>query len=99
MGKMSRNKGGRHEREVQDIFESHGFDATRDGWKQVKEDPGDVTLCGHKIECKHREMIGNYLWEWLGDNFALVFRKNRKPNLVLMSIDTFMELMKKGKEC
>lgn len=52
-----------------------------------------------KIECKHRESISKQLWDWLeGDDFLVIKRNHKKP-LVLMPLDTFVEMVKGGHPC
>ena len=52
-----------------------------------------------KIECKHREAISKQFWEWLdGDDFLAIKRNRMKP-LVVMPLDTFVELVRMEHRC
>jgi len=44
-------------------------------------------------ECKCQEKIGDYIWDWMGDNDFLTLRKNRKPRLYVVPERVWEELI------
>ena len=55
---------------------------------------GSVDHPKGKIECKNRESLSKYLWEWLEGNDYLVIKRNQKDPLVIMTMEDFVELKK-----
>ena len=111
MGKMSRNKGARGEREIVAAFADRGVELHRTpnsgafSWHESM--PGDVQgLDGFHIEVKRAERI--MLTKWLeqaeddcpeGDTPLLIYRSNGQPWRVVMPLDAFMDtLLGKGEE-
>lgn len=108
MGKMSREKGKRYERELASKLKEYGYDARRTA--QYCGNTGDasdvVGLDGIHIEAKHQEKIMIYDWmaqaindsseEGKGNIPAVFFRKNYCETLVCMRFDDFMKLYKKS---
>lgn len=106
MGKMSREKGKRFEREIASKLKEYGYDARRTA--QYCGNTGDasdvVGLDGIHIEAKHQEKIMIYDWmaqaindsseEGKGNIPAVFFRKNYCETLVCMRFDDFMKLYK-----
>lgn len=106
MGKMSREKGKRYEREIASKLKEYGYDARRTA--QYCGNTGDasdvVGLDGIHIEAKHQEKIMIYDWmaqaindsseEGKGNIPAVFFRKNHCETLVCMRFDDFMKLYK-----
>lgn len=45
-----------------------------------------------KIECKARESISKQLWEWLDGNDYLAIKRNHHKPLIIMDMESFMEL-------
>lgn len=102
MGKMSRDKGKRYERELASAFRDYGYDARRTS--QYCGQTGDaadvVGLPGIHVEAKHCERVSIYDWmaqakhdaEKSGNKPAVFFRRNRSETLVTMRFDDWMEL-------
>jgi Holliday junction resolvase len=102
MGKMSRDKGKRYERELASKLREYGYDARRTS--QYCGNTGDasdvVGLPGIHIEAKHQERI--QIYEWIsqathdsaksGNKPAVFFRKNNSETLVCMKFDDWIEL-------
>ncbi len=107
MGKMSREKGKRFEREIASKLKEYGYDDAR-RTAQYCGNTGDasdvVGLDGIHIEAKHQEKIMIYDWmaqaindsseEGKGNIPAVFFRKNYCETLVCMRFDDFMKLYK-----
>ena len=99
MGSSSRSKGGRGEREVVRLFQSHlGLDAYRGPLSGSQRGfRGDVlvpALFGDRpIEVKRGRHVPKRPGAWLGDNAALLMRRDRDRWLVVMSFEDFAELI------
>jgi len=100
MGKASRDKGYRNERGIVLALRAAGLAARRIPLSGGDpNEPGDVEIAGFGLcEAKHRESIGVYLWEWLGENKALFVKRNRKKTLVVMPFDEWVALVKRSYE-
>ena len=104
MGKMSRDKGKRYEREIASKLRDYGYDARRTAQYCGKTgDASDVVgLPGIHIECKHCEQFRIYDWMAQaindsgksGNKPAVFFRKNNAETLVCMRLDDWMELFR-----
>ena len=104
MGKMSREKGKRFEREVANLFKEKGFTASRSAQCMGKTgQAADVIgVPGIHIECKHVEKMSLYEWmaqairdseaEGKGNLPVVIHKQNRKDVLVSMRFDDFMEI-------
>ena len=104
MGKMSREKGKRYEREVAAALSDYGYNCRRTS--QYCGNTGDASdvmgLPGVHIECKHCEQFRIYDWMTQaihdsakkGDMPAVFFRKNNCETLVCMRLDDWMTLYK-----
>ncbi len=102
MGKMSRDKGKRYEREIAGMLRDYGYDARRTAQNCGKSgDAADVVgLDGIHIECKHQEAIKIYDYmeqakrdsKGTGNKPTVFFRKNNHETLVCMRFDDWMEL-------
>ena len=104
MGKMSRDKGKRFEREVAQLFKEHGYDAHRTAqFKGKTGAAGDVEgVPGIHIECKHQERMNLYDWmnqsiddasaEDKGNLPVVIHKANNKPVLVSMLFEDGFEL-------
>ena len=102
VGKMSREKGKRYEREIAGILREYGYDARRTAQNCGKSgDAADVVgLDGIHIECKHQEQIKIYDWisqakrdsAGTGKIPAVFFRKNNCENLVCLRLEDFITL-------
>lgn len=100
MGKISREKGKRYEREVASYLKSQGYDCRRG--QQYCGSSGDadvIGLTGIHIECKHAEKM--YLYDWMGqavrdareNEIPVVFhRKNNCETLVTMRADDWIRM-------
>lgn len=100
MGKMSREKGKRYEREVASYLKAQGYDCRRG--QQYCGSSGDadvIGLPGIHIECKHVEKMS--LYDWMGQSvrdareneIPVVFhRKNNCETLVTMRADDWIQL-------
>ena len=105
MGKASRDKGKRFERELANIFREYGYDEAR-RTAQYCGNTGDasdvVGLPGIHVEAKRQEKM--YLYDWIeqaahdadagGKNAlpAVFHKKNRADILVSMRLDDWMRL-------
>lgn len=107
MGKMSRDKGKRYERELASDLRDLGFhDAHRTAQYMGKTgDAGDVEgVPGIHIEAKHQEQLRIYDWmaqsvrdteaNGQGDLPTVMFRKNDCETLVCMRLADWAELVK-----
>lgn len=54
---------------------------------------GDLENPTARIECKNRESIADYMWEYLDPVDYLVLKKNNKKPLVVMRLDQLIELL------
>ena len=103
MGKMSREKGKRYERELAHMLIDYGYtDAHRTS--QYCGNTGDasdvVGLPGIHIEAKHQEQFKIYDWmnqaihdsAKSGNKPVVFFRKNNKETIVCMRFPDWMEL-------
>ena len=54
----------------------------------------DLVVAGHKIECKTRKRAWTDLFNWLPGNHALFIKADRTDTLVVMSLETFAEMLK-----
>lgn len=95
MGKPSRQKGARGEREVRDALRAHGLEARRDG---RLDDDLDHNVEPFHLEVKRTERIE--ITKWLeqaerdaGDRIpAVVFRRSREPWRIVLPLDAFLSL-------
>lgn len=104
MGKMSRDKGARFEREVAGLFKDYGYDASRTAQHCGKTgQAADVKgVPGLSIECKAQEKMHLYDWmeqavrdaEAQGEDRlpTVIHKQNYKDVLVTMRFDDFMRL-------
>lgn len=98
MGKASRDKGGRGEREFAKLI--GGMRVPLSGAQEGFSN--DVRGLGLSWEVKRRRSGFKQLYDWLEDEReqpdALAVRADRKDWLVCMKLDKFLELMERG-EC
>jgi len=104
MGKMSREKGKRFEREVANLFKEKGFTASRSAQCMGKTgQAADVIgVPGIHIECKHVEKMSLYEWmaqairdteaESKGNLPVVIHKQNRKDILVSMRYEDFIKI-------
>lgn len=102
MGKLSRDKGKRGEREVVALLRKHGFEARRGQQFRGGSDSPDIihNMEGFYIEVKLRQNLNLYdtidvaMTEKKSHEDVLVFhRKNARPWLITMDAGDFLELM------
>ncbi len=95
MGAKSHRKGYIFEHDVVTDLRSHGIDSRRIPLSGGDpNEPGDIEIAGFGLcEAKNRESIGEYLWEWLGENKALFLKRNRREPLVVMRLDEWEKLI------
>ena len=101
MGKMSRDKGKRGERELAAYLRKHGVDGARRG-QQYNGGDGSadvVGLPGYHIECKRTERL--HIYDAMaqsvqdareGEIPIVAHRRNRSEWLVVLRIDDFLGL-------
>ncbi len=102
MGKMSRDKGKRGELEVVALLQKYGFTARRGQQFRGGSDSPDVihSMNGLTVEVKLRETLSLYptlekAAKDDADKVPVVFhRRNRKPWIVAMYAEDFLDLMK-----
>ena len=96
MGRPSRQKGARGERDFRDLLRRHGFTCERDGSER-----GDLihNVPGTHIEVKRRETLAIPTWirqadadAPLGTVAVVAFRANRQPWRVVLAADEFLRL-------
>ena len=103
MSKSQREKGKRGEREIAALFRSHGFNARRGRQYKGGPDSPDVVhdIPGLHVEVKFREHVSVFaaLEEASrdagheGDAPVVFMRKLRKPWIVVMDAEDFLEIM------
>lgn len=102
MGKASRNKGKRGEREVVNLLKAAGHHAQRTAPLQAHsgDDSGaDVLLDDkYKIEVKRRKNSFKTLYDYIENVDFAFMRADRRKYIVAMSIETFLELYTDAKE-
>lgn len=99
MGKSQRDKGWRTENNVRLMALDHGCEAYRvplSGGASIK---GDVVVSrpGSKeswtLEVKCRASGFKQIYDWMGDNDALVIKADRQRELVVMDAKDFFDLL------
>ena len=108
MGKASREKGKRGEREIAALFRAHGFQAKRGQQYRGGPDSPDIVHdlpYGLYVEVKFREQVSPYAAleqvscdAALEDTPVVFMRKLRKPWIVVMDADDFLDLMEERKD-
>ena len=102
MPKRSRDKGKRGEREVVALFKAHGFEARRGQQYRGGPDSPDVIhdVPGLHVEVKFREQASLFVAleqasrdAALEDTPVVFMRKLRKPWLVVIDADDFLDLI------
>ena len=102
----SRQKGKRFELQISHILQEKGFDARRGvQYSGINGDADVVGLPGIHIEAKAVENLNIYkAYEQSvgdareGETPVVVFKKNRKPILIAMSFEEFLEKYYEGRE-
>ena len=97
MGKRSVRKGKRIEYQVRNAFREMGFKCFRVPVSGNSEGfSGDLVLEGaFRVEVKARKSGFSRLYRWLEDREVLVIKADRKPPLVVMSIETLKKLLRR----
>lgn len=104
MGKASRDKGKRGERELADVLKKHGYNAKRGVQYHGGPDSPDVTgLPGIHIECKRVEALQLYPALEQAKNDAddeklpaVFHRRNGKPWVVAMELEDWLIIYKQA---
>ena len=97
MGKSERRKGYRGEYKLVKLLKEYGIDAKRIPLSGATEfQKGDVIVENYIGEVKWRKDGFKEIYKWLGDNDFLFIKADRKPYLVVMDIETFIELIGGG---
>ena len=99
MGKLSRNKGLRNERGLVTELRGAGLEAERVPLSGAAGGnfTGDVIVSGMRFEAKARKDGFALLHRWLRDNDGLFLKADRKPQLVVLPMDTFVNLLNQAK--
>jgi ribosomal protein L21E len=99
IGKMSRAKGARIERETVTRFQNAGIEAKRTALLQTNKDNDDSDVIVNlktgetiKIEVKGRAK-GTQFHRWLEGNDALVYRVDKQEPLVVIPFDSYIKLL------
>jgi Holliday junction resolvase len=107
MGRLSRSKGARGEREVRDVLRKHGYEdairgAQRSGSPDSPDVAGGAALQGVHFESKRSETFSLYdsLAQAIRDAGSkvpiVVHRKNGKPWVAVLELEVFIkEFLKK----
>ena len=97
MGKAQRDKGWRTENNVRKKALAHGLEGSYrvplSGGASIK---GDVVVKGKGdwvLEIKCRATGFKQIYDWLGDNDALVIKADNKPELVVLDMGDFFDLL------
>lgn len=104
MGKPSRDKGARAEREVVRIFQDNAVAAERVplsgavGGRFAADISVPILGDDKRIEVKCRATGFAQAYNWLGDNYGLVIRADRKPPLMVVRLDDFAYLARLSDE-
>ena len=96
LGRRSKRKGKRGEREVVKFLEKHGIPAKRTGWLQTFGGTGeapDVTCGDLSFEVKYKENNPKRLWDELAGHDALWLRRNGYPWLVVLDAGDYVRLI------
>ena len=100
MGRKERDKGLRGERQLVQRLRKRGFVAYRQPLSGAIENyPEDVAIPeifgDLAVEVKNREDNPIRLWNWVRPASALVLKRRRKPFLIIMELDKFLDLWEK----
>ncbi len=89
MGKKSRDKGARIERDVVNILKAAGRNAKRTAPLQTYEpnNEPDIESDGKRIEVKARKDGFKQIYQWLGDNDWLILKADNKPYLLVKKLE------------
>ncbi|MHB1701890.1 MAG: hypothetical protein ACYCSN_17520 [Acidobacteriaceae bacterium] len=90
MGKSQRDKGLRAERELAKLLGGERVPLSGAAGGSFS---GDVVAGGLRFECKVSASGFKQLYEWLGDNDALAVKADRKPWLIVMTLEKWKEVV------
>lgn len=99
MGKLSRNKGARYERELVNAFKEYGLKAQRVPLSGATEyAKGDVEVTAgfgtvYVGEAKRRKALPEWIEAALGENDFMVMREDGGKSLVVIRLPLFAELL------
>jgi hypothetical protein len=97
LGKASRDKGGRVEREMVNLLKAADIHAERVPLSGAAGGQfiGDIVFGDYVAEVKARKEGAGFktIERWLGDNDMLFLRRDRTAPLVVMEWDTFIPLL------
>ena len=99
MGKKSRDKGARGERLFVQMFQANGIKAERIPLSGAVGGSfmGDITApvigINRRFECKLRQDGFKEIYRWLGDNFGLLVKADRKEPLAILRLNDFIDLL------
>ena len=96
MPNRSREKGDRFERECVNRLRAAGVAAERVPLSGAAGGSfgSDLVVAGRRIECKTRKRAWLDLFGWLPGNHALFIKADRTDTLVVMSLETYADLLK-----
>lgn len=101
MGKASRSKGKRGEREFAELLESHGIDYSRE--QDGRDQPCDFRFLNTRTEVRRRETLSLKAWsneieaKTPPDEIAVVaYRTNGEPWRVALTAEAFLTLLARG---
>lgn len=105
MGRASRNKGNRFEREIVHLLQEAGIAAEKVPLSGAAGGSysGDISCpilgIDRKLECKVRSHGFASLYGWLTDNYGLVVKQDRAEPLVVLRLKDFAALAITADEC
>ena len=96
MPSRSRQKGDRFERDCVDRLKEMGLEAQRVPLSGAAggQFGSDIIVAGRKVECKTRKRAWLELFNWLPGNHALMIKADRTDTLVVMTLETYAEMLK-----
>jgi len=99
VGKASRDKGARNERNLVNELRAHGFEAERVPLSGAAggQFTGDIILEGMRFEAKVRASGFATLRRWLGGHDGLFVKADRMETLVVLTMARFMHLLSLAK--
>lgn len=104
-GRSSQRKGADGERELAALLREYGYPVERGGSLSFGEVPDLTGLPGVHIECKRTEKLHPYDWMAQAERDAarfqdgapaVFFRRSRSPWLVVMKLEDWIRLYRKG---
>jgi Holliday junction resolvase len=97
MGKSQRNKGYRGEYNLVKMLKEQGVEAKRVPLSGATDfQKGDAIINEMKAEIKSRKSGFKRIYDWLENVDLLFIKADRKPYLVVMPLEKFIKLVKKG---